>query len=180
MKIVVKLFWVVFALCAFGSSSLAIAGENSGVYIYGAAGQSMTSQGLTNPQAFMLLLGYQFNQKWAVEGGYTDIGDITNYAKETATSLTAVRTWNVPDYQGRSAFSIFAKFGIAQVKTKDDPSVASIISPSNKKKGATLGLGAKYDFDDNWSGRFEVDTFDTGRNDLGRIPVYSLGLGYKF
>jgi len=66
------------------------------------------------------------------------------------------------------------KFGIAQVKTKDDPSVASIISPGNKKKGATLGLGAKYDFDDSWTGRAEVDTFDTGRNDLGRIPVYSL------
>jgi long-subunit fatty acid transport protein len=178
MRKVVELFWGIFVLCAFGSSGAAIAGEDNGVYIYGASGQSIFSQGLDNPQAYMLLLGYQFNQKWSIEGGYTDIGQISNYAKDTATSLTAVRTWNVSDIQGKSALSVLVKFGFAQVKTEYDAAIMT--PPSYTKRGATFGIGAKYDFDESWSLRVDADSFDTGRIDLGRVPVYSLGLSYMF
>jgi len=128
----IKLLLGVLVLCSVGISSAATAGENSGVYIYGAVGQSQQST-ITNgnQDAYMLFLGYQVNSKWAIEGGYVDLGK-TNYpgnitvagitisnlsSKSSATSITAVRTWLVPNDSGNNPFYILAKFGIASVKS---------------------------------------------------------------
>jgi len=207
----IKLILGIMVLCSVGISSAATAGENSGVYIYGAVGQSqsdsaslktsldaaLTTAGVTglssstndNQDAYLLLLGYQLNSKWAIEGGYADLGT-TNYSaqgtivgvpasfsasiKTRAASISAVRIWNVPDNFGNNAFSFLAKFGIAQVKS----SITGLASDSYKKKGVTFGVGAKYDFDQNWSLRMDADSFDTGQDAYGRVPVYSLGLSY--
>lgn len=108
--------------------------------------------------------------------------------KTRAASISAVRTWNVPDHFGNNAFSFLAKFGIARVKSSVSAS-ASVAVPtfysaasneSYTKKGVTFGLGAKYDFDQNWALRIDADSFDTGQDAYGRVPVYSLGLSYKF
>src|SRR5450756_605425 len=161
----IKLILGILVLCSFGISAAATAGEDSGVYVYGAAGQSQQST-ITkdNQDAYMLFLGYQLNSKWAIEGGYVDLGT-TNYSgnvsvggvtgtanlstKSSATSLTAVRTWNVPDSFGNNAFSFLAKFGIAQVKSSASGSATTptifSVSDSYTKRGATFGLGAKYD-----------------------------------
>jgi hypothetical protein len=196
----IKLILGILVLCSFGISGAATAGEDSGVYVYGAAGQSQQST-ITkdNQDAYMLFLGYQLNSKWAIEGGYVDLGT-TNYSgnvsvggvtgtanlstKSSATSLTAVRTWNVPDSFGNNAFSFLAKFGIAQVKSSASgsatiPTIFSV-SDSYTKRGATFGLGAKYDFDQNWALRIDADSFDTGQYAYGRVPVYSVGLSYKY
>jgi len=196
----IKLILGILVLCSFGISAAATAGEDSGVYVYGAAGQSQQST-ITkdNQDAYMLFLGYQLNSKWAIEGGYVDLGT-TNYSgnvsvggvtgtanlstKSSATSLTAVRTWNVPDSFGNNAFSFLAKFGIAQVKSSASGSATTptifSVSDSYTKRGATFGLGAKYDFDQNWALRIDADSFDTGQYAYGRVPVYSVGLSYKY
>jgi opacity protein-like surface antigen len=189
----IKLILGVLVFCSVGISSAATAGENSGVYIYVAAGQSQQSNLANgNQDSYMGFLGYQLNSKWAIEGGYADLGK-TNYpgsfsfrgvaisnlsSKSYATSLTVVRTWIVPDNFGNNAFSFLAKFGLAQVKSS--ASTAGSALDSYTKKGVTLGLGAKYDFDQNWSLRMDADSFDTGHDFYGRVPVYSLGLSYKF
>ncbi len=195
-----KMFLMILVLCSFGISNPATADQDSGVYIYGAAGQSQQSS-ITkgNQDAYMFFLGYQFNSKWAIEGGYVDlgassysgnisVGGVTGTAnlssKSNATSLTAVRSWNVSDTFGNNAFSFLAKFGIAQVKSSASGSatIPTIFSASDSytKKGVTLGVGAKYDFDQNWALRIDADSFDTGQYAYGRVPVYSVGLSYKF
>ncbi len=177
------------------SSGPATAGEDNGVYVYGAVGQSQQSS-ITkdNQDAYMLFLGYQFNSKWAIEGGYVDLGassysgnvsGVTNLSsKSNATSFTAVRTWNVPDRFGNNSFSFLAKFGIAQVKSTDSGSGTIppivLVSDSYTKRGVTLGVGAKYNFDQNWALRIDADSFDTGQYAYGRVPVYSMGLSFKF
>ena len=178
----IKLMLGMLVLCSVGISSAATAGENSGVYVYGALGQSQQSNlNNENQDAYMLLLGYQVNSKWAIEGGYVDLGT-TNYPGSNlstisgATSLTAVRTWLVPNDFGNNPFSILAKFGIAEVKS----TLSGSGSVSYTKKGVTFGLGAKYDFDQNWALRLDADSFDTGEYTFGRVPVYSVGLSYKY
>lgn len=196
----VKLLLGTLVLCSFGIQIAVAAEEDGGVYVFGAAGQSSQSTITKGDQeAFMLFLGYQLNSKWAVEGGYVDLGS-TSYAgnvtisgvtgtanlssKSNAVSLTAVRTWNVRDSFGNNGFSFLAKFGLAQVKSSASGSatIPTIFSASNSytKKGITLGVGAKFDFDQNWALRIDVDTFDTGTYAYGRVPVYSGGLSYKF
>lgn len=199
----IKLISVVVVLCSLVISSVATAGEDSGVYIYGAIGQSQQSTLTKDSQdAYMLSLGYQLNSGWAIEGGYVDIGKatypgsllvggvtISNLStKSSATSLTAVRSWNVPDNFGKSALSILVRFGVAQVKSSAS-ATGSIAIPafftvsgtdSYTKRGATFGLGAKYEFDQNWALRLNADSFDTGQYAYGRVPVYSLGLNYKY
>jgi hypothetical protein len=44
----------------------------------------------------------------------------------------------------------------------------------------TYGLGAKIDFDENWSLRFDADSLDTGNSAYGRVGVFSLGFGYRY
>jgi hypothetical protein len=189
----VKVLLGMFVLCSFGISGSATADQNNGVYIYGAAGQSQQSSITKNNQdAYMFFLGYQFNSKWAIEGGYVDLGATSYSAAGTANlssksdgaSLSAVRTWNVTDNFGNNAFSFLAKFGIAQVKSSasGSASIPTIFSTSSSytKKGITLGVGAKYDFDQNWALRIDADSFDTGQYAYGRVPVYSMGLDYKF
>lgn len=185
----------ILVLCSLGISYSATAGQDSGVYVYGAAGQSQQSS-ITkdNQDAYMLFLGYQFNSKWAIEGGYVDLGS-TSYSgnvsglanlssKSNATSFNAVRTWNVSDSFGNNAFSFLAKFGVAQVKSSASGSatIPTIFSASDSytKRGITVGVGAKYDFDQNWALRIDADSFDTGQYAYGRVPVYSVGLSYRF
>lgn len=196
----IKLSSGILALCCFWISGAAVAVEGSGVYIYGAAGQAQqASITKDNQDAYMLFLGYQLNSKWAVEGGYVDLGT-TSYSgsitvggatgtanlssKSNAVSLTAVRTWTVPDHSGNIPFSFLAKFGIAQVKSSASgtATIPTIFSASNSytKKGITLGVGAKLDFDENWALRIDADSFDTGQYAYGRVPVYSVGLAYRF
>ena len=196
----IKLLVGILMLCGFGCSAAAMAGQDRGVYIFGAAGQSEKSTITSgNQDAFSLFLGYQFNSKWALEGGYVDIG-ATSYSgnisvggatgtanmstKSNAASLTAVRTWNVPDNFGNNGFSFLAKFGVAQVRSSANgsatiPTIFST-SPNYSKKGVTFGLGARYDVDQNWAIRADADSYDTGQSAYGRLPVFSLGLSYKF
>ncbi len=225
----IKLILGILVLCSFGISGAATAGEDSGVYVYGAAGQSqllsqsdseslktsldaaLTTAGMTglssstddNQDTYLFFIGYQFNSKWAIEGGYAQLGTVSYSAqgaivglpasasasiKTSAASISAVRTWNVPDHFGNNAFSFLAKFGIAQVKSSASesasvtiPTFISVVSyQSYTKKGVTFGLGAKYDFDQNWALRLDADSFDTGQYAYGRVPVYSLGLSYKY
>jgi len=196
----INLILGILVLCSFGIFGAATAGEDSGVYVYGAAGQAQqASITKDNQDAYMLLLGYQFNSKWSIEGGYVDLGT-TNYtgnitvggatgtanlsSKSNAISVAAVRTWNVQDTFGHNAFSFLAKFGVAQVKSSASGSatIPTIFSASDSyaKKGITLGVGAKYDFDQDWALRIDADSFDTGQYVYGRVPVYSAGLSYKF
>ncbi len=196
----IKFFLGVLVWCGLGISAAATAGENSGVYIFGAAGQSQKST-ITNDNqdAFSLFLGYQLNSKWAIEGGYVDIGSssysgnisvggVTGSAnlstKSSAASFTLVRTWNVPDNFGNNGFSFLAKFGFAQVKssasgTATIPTIFSTASDYSKR-GVTFGLGAKYDVDQYWAIRADADSYDTGLSAYGRVPVYTLGMSYKF
>jgi len=144
-------------------------------------------------------LHFILESAWSIEGGYADLGK-TSYSgtitvggvtgtanastKLSASSLTAVRTWIVPNDIGNNTFSILAKFGIAQVKFSGDGSTtvptSYSISGSHTKRGVTFGLGAKYDFDQNWSLRLDADSYDSGQDFYGRIPVYSAGLSYLF
>ncbi len=181
-----KLTSGVFAsLFAIGMIGVANAGESKGAYINVAAGQSQFASSATtptfqdNPQSFALSLGYQMSSSWAIEAGYVDLGNPTDLGvqmKCNATVLSAVKSWNISDTSEDSNFSILVKVGIAQTKTTND-----IATPTSyKKRGAAFGIGGNYDVDENWSIRVEADSFDTGSDVFGRVPVYLIGMGYKF
>jgi OOP family OmpA-OmpF porin len=198
-EIMFKLLLGILVLSGFGITN-ASAGD-SGVYAYVGAGQSqmqpnaLPSSTSKNVETFKFQLGYQFNKNWAIEGAYNDLGK-TDYsgsgtvggvtgqvnlaANSKAASLTAVRFWNIQD--GRNnAFSFLAKFGFAQVNTSDTADTAAVtLSNEYKKRGMTYGLGAKIDFDENWSLRFDADSLDTGNSAYGRVGVFSLGFGYRY
>lgn len=186
--------------CSICFSGVAAAEQDKGLYIYGAAGQAQQASITQNNQdAYLFYLGYQLNSKWAIEGGYVDLG-ATSYpgnitvggatgtanlsSKSNGASLSAVRTWRITDNFGNNSFSLLAKFGVAQIKssatgTASIPTIFSTTS-SYTKRGVTLGVGAKFDFDENWALRIDADTFDTGQYAYGRVPVYSMGLNYRF
>jgi OOP family OmpA-OmpF porin len=143
-----------------------------------------------------LRLGYQFNDNFAVEGGYARLGKfgydtqttapgadtVSGSYKIDAYSLAAVGI--VPLQRG---FSLYGKAGVADVRTKLTASSSlGATAPSGARDSSAsllLGLGANLDFDRNLYGRAgwerytRVGSEDTGK---GHADLFSIGLGYRF
>ena len=159
-----------------------------GTGTYSASGYTGGGQtGVNSPTATTerLAVGYAFNQYFATEVGYTNFGSATVtsnqpqlYAPDQISgdaSYVAV----VGSYPFNSSFSVFAKVGAANDSLSvSAPGVAASASATN----FMYGVGAKYNFTQQWSVHAEYDdmgktTIGTGSMDLQAAMV---GVGYTF
>ncbi|MDD2721195.1 MAG: outer membrane beta-barrel protein [Gallionella sp.] len=209
--------YVVAGVCLlFVSSAQA---DESGFYVSGAAGQTFIAYpGVTtdlavrqlkvagvpvvtgvnssytrNPLAYRLYLGYQFDQYWALEGGYTDFGHVqykalvstllgglygSEVAGTTAWSMTAVGRYPLTD-----ELKLVGKLGVARSKNTSQvvvlPAVVSMAGASDNlaRTAVTFGFGLQYQMTDNWEFRADWDHFRASSTPL---VVVSAGLTRRF
>lgn len=143
--------------------------------------------------AWKLYGGYQFNEHFAVEGGYHDLGQFkgTTIVSAPAAS-TAGGKWAayagsiaaVGSYPIAGRFSVLAKAGLAVTRLKVDLPVPTPFSPSATRVQPLLGLGVKFDFNKQFAMRGEFERFnnvgDGDRTGQTPINVWSVSAQYRF
>ena len=191
------------------------------LYVLGALGQSRFSSSGGSPQGvlatnanltaggmagsaarfddkdfgYKLQIGYSFNQNFAVEGGYVDLGQ-QNYhvnfssgsgqAKSDDNGLNVAALGIVPI---DGAFSLFGKVGVIDAKVDYHLSGSNAggsfaDSHENIKFSPEFGVGAMYSLNGVADVRLEAERFadigkksTTGESD---VNLLSLGLAYRF
>jgi opacity protein-like surface antigen len=139
----------------------------------------------TKGAAFGLRAGYQFDQNWAVEAGYTRLAK----AKFTYPGVgSASMNLNVFDVVGKgtygfdNGFGIYAKAGVAHVRTSASGNIDgdNYNLGSNSATRPVAGVGVKYDFNQNVSVDVGVTRiFKGGKMDFNADTVMA-GVTYNF
>lgn len=143
---------------------------------------------------YKLFGGYKFNQNFALEGGYFDLGRFGFTAitlpAGTLSGDTRLRGLNV-DAVGMlpftENFSGFARIGLDYIQAKDNFNGTGFVtviepSPSKNQLSYKFGLGLQYDFSDRVGGRVEVERYrvNPAVGNKGDIDLLSLGLVVRF
>jgi len=197
----------VLCAAAAGSSMAAGTSDQSGFYLGSGIGYSTISPTLENagPQkrvddhfsqkkhdtGFKLYGGYQFNENWALEAQYINLGkykgeparEPKNVAGGTV-KASGIAVNGVGSYHFNEDFSIFAKAGVIQLKLD-----AEFFGPSRRASGSgtstlpLLGIGAEYRLTPQLSLRAEYEYY--GEQKIGqfvkiRTDMATLGLRYRF
>ena len=161
------------------------------------AGASLTANSITSDDTdtgYKLFGGYQFNEYFALEGGYFNLGESSftinttpagRFDSKTSVSgfnLDAVAIWPIADM-----FSMYGRFGVNYAEAKNDYSTTGIVtvanSSSKEKKGDyKYGIGFQFKFSDNVDIRVEGERYRVtnipGNKDF--IDLASVGLTYRF
>lgn len=148
-----------------------------------------------NDTGYKLQLGYKFNQNFAVEGGYVDLGQQHYHADfngGVASAKVDARGWNI-DALGMlpvaGQFSAFGKVGVvdAQVRyhisgVSDDGSFAD--TREKYRVSPNFGVGGEYSINDDTAVRLELERFaDLGKKSTTgeqNVDLVSLGVAYHF
>lgn len=181
---------------------------SSGWYMGGNIGISTANideekitQNLTNPSytdderdlGYKLFGGYQFNQYFALEGGYFNLGKF-DYALSTATGTAAgnIKIWGVnldavvllPVTED---FSLFGRAGANYARAKDSFSSTGTISftdtdPKKSDLNFKFGGGLQYAITDAVGIRLEAERYriNDAVGNIGDIDLFSVGLIYRF
>lgn len=160
---------------------------------------TIASYATNNPATYKLQLGYKLDDRWSIEGGYTDLGRISYQANGTTAGPTAfsaseairISAWNLSAIAALPVtenFSLLGKVGATRVEVSDAVSATATmpgvlaklwLTTNTIKSGLTYGLGLKLAIDKRFMVRTDVDSYDTGVS-IGRVNVWSIGLGYHF
>ncbi|AYM77699.1 outer membrane protein A precursor [Janthinobacterium sp. HH103] len=130
--------------------------------------------------------GYDFTQNFGAEAGYVDFGKLTEKfdggkmeVKSHAFYVAATGTLPLNEQ-----FSLFAKAGVSQNRTKATVSELNFSeSVSKNKTSALFGIGAAYNINKNLSAVAEYENFGKVANEDGskvKADLLSIGLRYKF
>lgn len=147
-----------------------------------------------NDNGHKLFMGYQFNSRVSLEGGYFDLGktDFTAlvtptgslYGQSEFKGINVDLIGSVPFIEGLSGFGLV---GVTYVERKDKfaPSEAIFVSKPNrddKNFNPKIGLGLQYAFTPSWATRLEVERYrlNDATDDNGYMNLVTLGLVYKF
>lgn len=145
---------------------------------------------------YKLQVGYQFNDNFAIEGGYVDFGELVYKATyddfgSGKEKLTA-KGWNIDALLTlpiNAGVSLFAKVGAIHAEVKEKYSFGELLdggdySEKESNVKAKFGAGVAYNFYQGLSARLEAEYYNklgdddkTGEVD---IALYSLGLSYHF
>jgi OOP family OmpA-OmpF porin len=143
--------------------------------------------------AWKLFGGYQFNENFAVEAGYHDLGRFKGVTAVTAPAASTVSgRWDV--YGGSVAavgiypvfnrFSVFGKAGLALTRLKVDVPTTIPFSPSGTRVQPLLGVGVRFDATKAIGLRAEFERFnnvgDGDRTGQTPINVWSVSAQYRF
>ena len=153
--------------------------------------------------AWKLFGGYNFNQYFAVEGGYADMGKPSTKATwdgGSGKSTTKQTSWFVVGKGTlpiNEQFNVFAKLGVTMNRSKfsinaNDGGDTGSYSDSKTRTGALYGVGAEYNINKQVGIRLEYEdfgkfgnkfsddddsNFGTGRT---KTSMWSVGVAYKF
>ena len=199
--------------CAVMSSPFAVA-EDSGWYIGGNIGQSrakidnarITSNllggGFTTSSiaddnrdtGYKIFGGYRYNENFAVEAGYFDLGQFgytaTVVPAGTLTGKIRLKGVNI-DAIGilplTEKFSAFGRLGLNYAQARDSfvgTGSVTVLTPNPSKNDTNhkFGLGLQYDFTPSLGMRLEAERYriNDAVGNRGDIDMYSLGLVYRF
>lgn len=161
-------------------------------------GISSRSEYSGSEAAVKLFGGYSFNEYFAIEGGYADLGsheaDITYlglFSEHNEWDISALFVDAIGKIPVSDSFSLFGKIGYARTKTEYKYSDSFGDSFSiNKSKGTTkFGIGGEYTIAKRYGIRAEFERysdvgsqfdFDPDVNKSSDIDVFSIGFNYKF
>lgn len=144
--------------------------------------------------SFKIFGGYEFNQNFAVEFGYADLGKFAATANITAPLVTtansnieasAIFVDVVASLPLGNQFSLFGRAGLAFSKLETDVSVlGTTFSDKEDEANLKLGLGAQYSFTKSVALRAEweryLDVGDESTTGEGDIDVAGVSLNVKF
>lgn len=180
-KIAVVLLLSAIAAPAFSANEGYYAGIN--------VGRSNTDSNIgatvltkTNDTSYGVLLGYQFNQNFAVEAQYTDLG---NFEATPVTGKNDVFALSVVGIVPlANAFSLYAKLGYADTRS----SLSNNFAPSSGKNRSdvTYGVGAEYDVTPavglrlGWDQYGAALTDGSGNTQNYKVSNWNLGAIFKF
>ena len=142
---------------------------NPGWYVGGSLGQA--DLGPDEDTAWKIFGGYDINRNFAVELGYTDLGEVSEGAasvEANALELTALGKFPVGNQ-----FSVYGLAGIARVDAEARGPGGTVSDDSNE---LTYGIGAQYDMSRNLGLRAQWQRYDTDEE----VDVLSLGVLWKF
>ena len=168
----------------------------TGFYIGASVGQSTSDCGDVAPfscddsdTAYKIFGGYKFNRNFAVEGGYSPLGEVsvTGFGLNATAEATAWELVGVGALPLGNNFSIYGKLGFYNAEVE----VSSNFPGGNGKKTTTdltYGLGVQFDLTRNLGIRGEWQRYasaktpsttlsDEEKND---IDVLSIGVLWKF
>lgn len=143
---------------------------------------------------FKMLGGYRFNENFALEGGYFDLGkfgytattqpagSLVGSIKLRGVNLDLVGTLPITD-----RFSVFGRVGAAYAEAQDTFDVTGPVrvpnrNPSKQDTNVKYGLGLQYALTPALALRGEVERYrvDDALDNKGSIDLVSLGLIYRF
>ncbi|RYG11260.1 MAG: hypothetical protein EOO07_20875 [Chitinophagaceae bacterium] len=185
--------------CALASFTLPAMAEN--VYLLGDVGQGKMEVDVGNDYtaketttAYSLGVGYNFNQFFAVELAYRDLGHVTDhgfytdegvqYSYRDKTSATAFQASVVGSLPISDEFSVYGRVGVGRIDVDydsfeiDSSNNAWSDSVSESKTKGLLGIGASYKITPEIAIRAEYNQF--AKWDDTKLSALTLGATYSF
>lgn len=173
-----------------GSSDYDI--EPGAINRFGAAnvGPTATSS-QSNDTGWKLQLGYEITTVWAVEGGYTNLGEAKYFTANptyTTNGTSQAHLWNF-DVVGRvplgRSFTFLARAGVYRWETRTDlPFAGGTRRVDDDGVDFKFGVGLQYDFNPNFALRAEYERFNgVGEASSGgetKVNMFSLGAILKY
>lgn len=173
------------------------AAQDQGFYVGGHIGQSMyrsTCDELGGPgiscddkdTAWKILGGYQFDRRFAVEIGYTNLGEVsargpggTASAEASAFEIVGVGTLAINE-----KFAVYGKLGVYRGEVDGRINTFTVTgSASESNTDITGGFGVRFNLTRNVALRGEWQRYpDMGGPDVGEddIDVISIGVLFRF
>lgn len=203
-----KLSLAILAIITLTCATSSFASEK-GWYLFGAGGQTtgngykpmlddqLTFEGkngfsssLSTPVVYKLNVGYQINNKLALEGGFIGSTSVTYNASGgnlagPVTAQARLSGWTfgaVGMMPLGNQFSLLGKLGVADIQvTAAVTGFGNNTYLSGIKSDITYGVGAKYDFTDTLSMRLDLDSYNVGSfTSSSRCSVWTVGVGFKY
>lgn len=184
-----------YALGSLGWSSLDIDKGQVDSELTSAGATGLSSSTDSGDFAYKLQFGYQFNDNFAIEGGYIDLGKASYSATFTGGNANAevkVRGINLSAlgiYPINDTFSIFGKVGFIDAHVKETasasgPGGSATASASSTDIKPTVGFGGTYKVNEKVGIRAEYEFFNKLGNHRttgeANVNLLSAGLVYKF
>ena len=171
------------------------AGINAALLAAGFASSTTTSKNETSA-AYKAFIGYSFNQYFALEGGYFNLGkfkfDATVNPPGTLHGETKSQGFNIDavlSYPVGQGFSVFGRIGIQDTRSKVDLTGTGSVSvlssgTSETKTSWKAGLGLGYEFARGIGVRGEWEYYQipdgTNTDTVAKADVVGISLYYKF
>lgn len=185
----------VYVLGSVGRSTLDLDKSEIDRDLVAAGAANLSSSLDKSDTAYKLQLGYQFNQNFAVEGGYIDLGKggyAASFTGGVANASVKATGWNISAVgilPINDTFSVFGKVGAIDAKVEANVSATGTGGTASGSASATKwktlwGVGATYNLSKQVGIRLEYEEFnnlgDKNTTGEGDVSLVSAGVVFKF